>query len=79
MIQDHNNIVLLENNDVKLYEQCWCFHKAKIYTGILCVFTVCRATLIFGPTLNFFITLLVENYLNTIFLPFNVVFDVYKG
>ena len=40
-----------------------------------CVFTVCRLTLIFGPALNFFMALLVENYLNTLFLPSNVVFD----
>ena len=43
----------------------------------ICVFTVRRPTLIFGsPTLNFFMALLVENDLNTIFLPSNVVFDV---
>ena len=35
-----------------------------------------RPTLIFGLTLNIFMALLVENYLNTPFLPSNVVFDV---
>ena len=29
-----------------------------------------------APTLNFFMTLLIENYLNTQFLPSNVVSDV---
>ena len=44
----------------------------------ICVFTVRQPSLIFGPTLNFFIALLelVENYLNTLFLPSNVVFHV---
>ena len=28
------------------------------------------------PILNFFMALLVENYLNTLFLPSNVIFDV---
>ena len=42
----------------------------------ICVFTVRRLTLIFAPTLNFFMALLVENYLNTLFLPSSVVFDV---
>ena len=42
----------------------------------ICVFTVRRPTLIFGPTLNFFMALLVENYLKALFLPSNVVFDV---
>ena len=32
-----------------------------------------------APTLNFFIALLLENYLNTLFLPSNVVFGVYYG
>ena len=30
----------------------------------------------FAPTLNFFIALLIENYLNTLFLPSNVFFSV---
>ena len=30
-----------------------------------------------APTLNFFMALLVKNYLDTLFLPSNVVFDVY--
>ena len=42
----------------------------------ICVFTVRGPSLIFGPTLNFFMALLVENYLKTLFLPSNVVFDV---
>ena len=29
-----------------------------------------------APTLNFFMSLLIENYLNTLFLPTNLVFDV---
>ena len=37
-----------------------------------CMFTVCWMTLIFGTTLNFFMALSVENYLNTLFLPSNV-------
>ena len=40
------------------------------------VFMVRRLTLTFGPTVNFFMALLVENYLNTLFLPSNVVFYV---
>ena len=42
----------------------------------MCVISVCRPTLIFGPdgTLNFFMVLLVENYLKTLVLPSNVVF-----
>ena len=40
------------------------------------VFPVRWPTLIFGPTLNFFMALLGENYLNTLGLPSNVVFDV---
>ena len=42
----------------------------------ICVFTVRRPSLFFGPTLNFFMALLVENYLNTLFLHSNVVFVV---
>ena len=33
----------------------------------------------FGPTLNFFMALLVENYSNTLFLSYNVVFFIHKG
>ena len=33
----------------------------------ICVFTVRRPSLIFGPDPNFFIALLVENYLKTLF------------
>ena len=35
-----------------------------------------RPTLIFGPDPKLFMALLVENYLNALFLPSNVVFDV---
>ena len=44
----------------------------------ICVFyTVRRLTLIFCPDPElFFMALSVENYLNTLFLPSNVVFDV---
>ena len=42
----------------------------------ICVFTVLRPSLIFGPDPKLFIALSVENYLNTLFLPSNVVFHV---
>ena len=42
----------------------------------ICVFTVSRSTLIFCSDPKLFMALLVENYLNTLFLPSNVVLDV---
>ena len=44
--------------------------------GKKCVFPLIQPTLSFGPTLNFFMAVLVENYLNVLFLPSNVVFYV---
>ena len=40
------------------------------------VFTVRRPTLTFGPDPKLFMALLVENHLNILILPSNVVFDV---
>ena len=40
------------------------------------VFTVRRPTLLFGFDPEFFMALVVENYLNTLFLPSIEVFDV---
>ena len=40
------------------------------------VSTVRRLTQVFVLSLNFFMGLLVENYLDTLFLPSNVVFGV---
>ena len=60
----------LEKNEIHKRLHTFALAKKK------CVFTVRRPSLIFGPALNFFMALLVENYLNTLFLPSNVVFDV---
>ena len=45
------------------------------------MFTVTRPTLIlfFGPTLKFCMTRLVNNYLETLFLPSNIVFFMSRG
>ena len=42
----------------------------------MCVLRSADRPKFLAPTLNFFMALLVENYLNTLFLPSNVVFVV---
>ena len=59
--------VILSNYN-KCMNTLWLGKKKKLR-----VFTVRRPTLIFGPDPK--LILLVDNYLNTLFLPPNVVFD----
>ena len=52
----------------------WLVHKAK--KKKICVFTVHRPTLIFGPDPKLFYGTFSRKFLNALFLPSNVVFDV---
>ena len=66
-----NSLEMSEKERAKLEEKL-----EKLFNSGTEVRPVCQPTLILAPTLNFFMALFVENYLNTLFLPSNVVFDV---